>query len=200
MSSGNQVSDNRSVPSDSTIAANVLVVSATRAEARYVPAGTRLLITGIGKVAASLALTRALAQEPEITQIINIGTAGALHDQHSGLFVPSAVLEHDISSAELKQMGYPVVDRWELPSGDGTVLATGDTFVADSGRRAELATRADLVDMEGAAIAHVAAAFDIECRLIKVVTDSADEGAMDWPTLVDDAAARLGDWLVANAG
>ncbi|HCS56103.1 MAG TPA: nucleosidase, partial [Gordonia polyisoprenivorans] len=36
----------------------VLVVSATRSEARHIPDGTRLLVTGIGKVAASVALTR----------------------------------------------------------------------------------------------------------------------------------------------
>lgn len=173
----------------------VLVVSATRSEARYVPPGTRLLITGIGKIAASVALTRALTTGAGVRQIINIGTAGALHDHHSGLFVPSVVLQHDISSAELAAMGYPVTDRWEVAGGDGTVLASGDTFVADPVRRAELATTADLVDMEGAAIAHVAAEFGIECRLVKVVSDSADEGAMDWPSLVDAAARTLGTWL-----
>ncbi|MFT4126844.1 MAG: nucleosidase [Gordonia sp. (in: high G+C Gram-positive bacteria)] len=178
---------------------SVLVVSATRAEARHVPPGTRLLITGIGKVAAALALTRFLSDRPDggpvVRQIVNIGTAGALHDHHRGLYLPSVVIEHDISSTELQAMGYPVVDRWELPDGDGTVLASGDTFVADRVRRAELARRAELVDMEGCAIAHVAAAFEIECRLVKVVSDSADEAAMDWPDLVDAAAQRLGRWL-----
>ncbi|MGW0037476.1 nucleosidase [Gordonia sp. NPDC003376] len=177
---------------------SVLVVSATRSEARYIPQGTRLLITGIGKVAASMALTRELSGRPQTRQVINIGTAGALHDHHSGLFVPSQVIEHDISSAELIAMGYPVVDRWNLPDGDGTVLATGDTFVADRLRRAELAERADLVDMEGCAIAHVCAAFEVDCRLIKIVSDPADETAMDWPALVDDAARRLGDWLTGR--
>ena len=178
----------------------VLVVSATRSEARHIPDGTRLLVTGIGKVAASVALTRELSTGPAVTRIVNIGTAGALHDHHlpvghEGLFVPSAVVEHDISSTELRAMGYPIVDRWELPDGDGTVLATGDTFVADPVRRAELAAGADLVDMEGAAIAHVAAAFGVPCRLVKVVTDGADEGAMDWPSLVDEAARTLGRWV-----
>lgn len=181
--------------SENAIDPRILVVSATRSEARHVPAGSRLLITGIGKVAASLALTRELAQGRAIEHIVNIGTAGALHDHHSGLFVPSVVIEHDISSAELAAMGYPVTDRWELPEGDGTVLATGDTFVADRDRRAALAERADLVDMEGAALAHVAAAFGIDCRLVKVVSDSADESAMDWPSVVDAAARRLGQWL-----
>ncbi|GAA3695348.1 nucleosidase [Gordonia hankookensis] len=181
-----------------TIDPGTLVVAATRAEARYVPTGTRVLITGIGKVRAATALTRLLAAvggDAPVRQIVNVGTAGALHDHHSGIFQPSTVIEHDISSTELRSMGYPVVDRWEMPDGDGTVLASGDTFVADPVRRATLAARADLVDMEGCAIAHVSAEFGVPCRMVKVVSDGADEGAMDWPSLVDDAARRLGEWF-----
>lgn len=40
---------------------SILVVSATHAEAKYVPPGARLLVTGIGKIRATAALTRALA-------------------------------------------------------------------------------------------------------------------------------------------
>ena len=180
-----------------TARSSVLVVSATESEARHVPDGVRVLITGIGKIAATLALTRVLAgpDGPSIRHVINIGTAGALHDHHSGLFLPSKVFEHDLSAAELAAMGYPVTDRWDIPDGDGTVLATGDTFVADPLRRAALADTADLVDMEGAAIAHVSARFGVECRLVKVVSDNADEGAMDWPSLVDQAARVLGGWV-----
>ena len=178
---------------------DVLIVSATRAEARHIPPESRLLITGIGKVATAVALTRALSavDAPPIREIINIGTAGALHSHHTGLFLPSAVIEHDISAEALRTMGYPIVDRWEIPSGDGTVLATGDTFVADPAHRDLLAEQADLVDMEGCAIAHVAAAFGVPCRLVKVVSDGADEGAMDWPTMVDHAARVLGEWVSA---
>ncbi|MFW0787226.1 nucleosidase [Gordonia sp. CPCC 206044] len=174
-----------------------LIVAATRSEARYAPAGSRVLITGIGKVRAATTLTRVLAGSGDapIRQVLNIGTAGALHDHHAGLFLPSVVVEHDISSAELRLMGYPVVDRWEMPDGDGSVLASGDTFVADPVRRAALAADADLVDMEGCAIAHVCAEFGVPCRLVKVVSDGADENSLDWPVLVDAAARQLGDWL-----
>lgn len=166
------------------------------------PPDARLLVTGIGKVRAAIALTRTLAgaADDPITEVINIGTAGALHDHHAGLFLPSVVIEHDISSTELRSMGYPVVDRWEYSGGDGTVLASGDTFVADPGLRAQLARRADLVDMEGCAVAQVSADFGIPCRFVKVVSDGADEGAMDWPSLVDAAARDLGEWLTGEAG
>lgn len=176
-----------------------LVVSATRAEARYVPAGMRLLITGIGKVRAATALTRELTAAlagtaPPVTDVVNIGTAGALHAHHAGLFQPSTVIEHDISSAALRTMGYDIVDTHHF-DGDGSVLATGDTFIADPRVRDELSRRADLVDMEGAAIAHVCAEFGVALTLVKVVSDGADEMAMDWPSLVDVAARDLGRWL-----
>ncbi|MDY6808417.1 MAG: nucleosidase [Actinomycetota bacterium] len=183
---------------------STLLVAATRAEARHLPAGARLLITGIGKVRAATALTRTLTDarrgiDQPIAQVINIGTAGALHETHTGIFFPSTVIEHDISSIELRAMGHPMVDRWELPDGDGTVLASGDTFVADPVRRDTLARHADLVDMEGSAVAYVAAEFGIACRMVKIVSDTADEGAMDWPSVVDAAARQLGEWCAGAA-
>lgn len=184
-----------------TVYSRVLVVSATRAEAAHVPDGTRLLISGLGKVTAAIALAAALTRaahgvDEPIETVVNIGTAGALHDHHSGLFVPSRVLEHDLDAEVLAQLGYPTVSSWDLPDGDGSVLATGDSFIQDSARRAELARVADLVDMEGAAFARVGAHFGVPVRLVKVVSDSADESAVDWPARVDAAARLLGDWLV----
>jgi adenosylhomocysteine nucleosidase len=37
--------------------------------------------------------------------------------------------------------------------------------------------------------------FGVPVRLVKHVSDSADEAAMDWPALVDASAKILGDWL-----
>lgn len=123
---------------------------------------------------------------------MNIGTSGALRDGRAGLFTPSRVVEHDISAAELAAMGYHQPDEWEIPHGDGSVLATGDMFVTDSAHRARLAQRADLVDMEGAAVVAVCMEFGIPVRLVKVVSDNADEDSFDWPTVIDAAARDLG--------
>lgn len=178
-------------------APGVLVVSATRAEAAHLPPGTDLLVSGIGKVRAASALTKRLALG-DYRRVVNIGTAGALRDGHSGLFTPSRVVEHDISAAELTAMGYRVVDEWEIAGGDGSILATGDTFVADPAHRERLAVRADLVDMEGAAFAQVCDDFGIDFRLVKVVSDNADDSAMDWPKAIDAAARDLGEWLTTT--
>ncbi|MFT3661498.1 MAG: nucleosidase [Gordonia sp. (in: high G+C Gram-positive bacteria)] len=179
---------------------DVLVVSATRAEAAHVPAGARLLITGLGKVRSATALARELTAEPDrYRRVINIGTAGALHRRHGGLYLPSRVVEHDISAEALRALGYPVQDVWEIPGGDGSVLATGDTFVNDEAERDRLAARADLVDMEAAALVHVCGEFGVPIRPVKVVSDHADDAAMDWPAAIDAAARDLAAWLADTA-
>ncbi|NLV54332.1 MAG: nucleosidase [Acidimicrobiales bacterium] len=174
-----------------------LVVAAIRAEAAHVPHGTPVVVTGIGKVAAAVAVTRALATWPgdRMPRVVNIGTAGALAEHHDGLYRPSVVLNHDISADAIRELGAEVTDAIELPGGDGSVLATGDLFVTDPTTRDQLATRADLVDMEGFAVAAACAAFDVECVLIKHVSDTADESALSWNEQVDRSARRLAAWL-----
>lgn len=176
---------------------DVLVVSATRAEAAHVPDRLDVLIVGIGKVDAAVAVTAALARYPESARplVVNIGTAGALHGHHSGLYMPSTVINHDFSGEVLRSLGYPARDSLDLVDGDGTVLATGDAFVSDPEVRDALAARADLVDMEGFAVAHAAAHMGARCRLVKHVSDNADESAMAWPERVDASARVLAQWL-----
>ncbi|WP_228266642.1 nucleosidase [Ornithinimicrobium ciconiae] len=177
-----------------------LIVSATRAEAAYVPEGLPLVITGVGKTAAATAVTRALMEiERDDLMVLNIGTAGALRPEREGLFVPGRVINHDISAAALRAFDYD--PREELAVGDGglatddSVLASGDTFVADPLVRDQLAERADLVDMEGYAVAYACDALGVPVHLIKHVSDSADADAMDWPDLVDASAQVLGAYL-----
>ncbi|KAA1418337.1 nucleosidase [Mumia zhuanghuii] len=175
------------------MAAEPLVIAATAAEAAYVPAGLRLVVTGIGKVQATLVTALAVAElRPSI--VLNVGTAGAL-DGSTGLHLPSRVVNHDISAVELTALGYPVVDEIAIPGGDGSVLASGDTFVTDPAVRERLALRARLVDMEGFAVAAVAAHLGVPVRLVKHVSDQADASAMEWPQVVDASARVLGEWL-----
>ena len=171
----------------------LLVVSATSAEAAHVPPGLDLLVTGLGKTAAAAATARALATQT-YDLVVNIGTAGALHDHREGLFEPGVVLNHDLSAEVIRSLGYDPQERLEVgPS--PIVLATGDVFVTDPTVRAALAQRADLVDMEGYAVAWAARQAGVPIRLLKHVSDRADEGAMDWPTLVAASARVLGSAL-----
>jgi nucleoside phosphorylase len=176
-----------------------LVVAATRAEAAYVPAGIEVVVTGLGKTAAAVATAQALARMNNLddVQVINLGTAGALKDGLEGLHEPGTVLNHDINADAIRALGYDPQERLVVPSGDHTVLASGDVFVTDPEVRARLALTADLVDMEGYAVAYAARHFGVPVRLVKHVSDNADESAVDWPQLVDASARVLGEWLAS---
>jgi adenosylhomocysteine nucleosidase len=185
----------RSAPRMSAVT-TYLVVSATRAEATYVPDGLPVVVTGIGKTAAAVATTEALATRDRAgLTVVNIGTAGALRDGLSGLFTPGTVLNHDMNADAIRAVGLDPLETLQVDGGDETVLASGDVFVTDPVVRARLAERAHLVDMEGYAVAYACRRFGVPVRLVKHVSDSADESALDWPAQVDASAAALGEWL-----
>ena len=177
-----------------------LVVAATSAEAAHVPADLGLVITGMGKTAAAVATARALATYDDVAglTVLNIGSAGALRPGLSGIHEPGVVLNHDLSADLVRALGHDPQERLDVGESE-VVLATGDVFVSDPAVRDRLAERAHLVDMEGYAVAYAAREAGVPVRLVKHVSDAADEGAMDWPGLVELSAVALGEWLRENA-
>jgi adenosylhomocysteine nucleosidase len=178
-----------------------LVVSATAAEAAHVPPHLPLVVTGMGKTAAAAATARALASYDDLAglTVLNIGTAGALRPGLSGLFEPGVVLNHDISADLLRALGHDPQERLVVGESD-VVLATGDVFVSNPAIRDALAERAHLVDMEGYAVAWAAREAGVPVRLVKHVSDAADESALDWASMVEASAVELGAWLREHCG
>ncbi|WP_232676913.1 nucleosidase [Nocardioides sp. R-C-SC26] len=179
---------------------SILIVAATRAEAAHAPPHLPVVITGIGKTTAAIAVTRALAAHPDPSgvRVLNIGTAGALRDGVAGLHLPGVVLNHDVNAEAIRSLGYDPRERLDV-DGDPTVtLASGDVFVADPLVRERLAETAQLVDMEGYAVALAAASFGARVTLVKHVSDNADETAWEWPDVVAASAVVLGEWLRAH--
>ncbi|MFC7503749.1 nucleosidase [Nocardioides sp. CPCC 206347] len=178
-----------------------LIVAATAAEAVHVPAGFEILVTGLGKTAAATSLARHLAARGDLADlvVVNIGTAGALRDGTDGLFEVGTVLNHDINADAIRALGYDPRERLVVGASP-TVLATGDVFVTDPVVRARLADQAHLVDMEGYAFAYVAQEFGVPVRLVKHVSDNADETALEWVAMVDRSARVLGEWVAAEFG
>jgi nucleoside phosphorylase len=180
---------------------DVLVVAATEAEARYIPDGLPVLVTGVGKVSAAVAVAEALAHhagDGSSLSVVNIGTAGALRDGLSGIYAPVTVINHDLSAELIRAVGIPATDQLDVAGTHDMVLATGDSFVADVRRRSVLAERASLVDMEGFAVAWACSRRGVRCTLVKHVSDNADAGALSWSDVVDHSAAELGLWLADN--
>lgn len=176
---------------------HLLVVAAIEAEAAHVPEGQKVLITGVGKTLAAVETTRAVCEHPhrEDLVVVNIGTAGALREDVNGLHEIGTVINHDLSAEAIRQLGIDPRDRIELDPVHPMALASGDLFVTDPVVRDELATRADLVDMEGYAVALACTKLGVPVHLVKVVSDSADETAHDWSAAVDGCALELGRWL-----
>jgi adenosylhomocysteine nucleosidase len=178
-----------------------LVVSAVAGEARYVPAGVPVVVTGVGKTAAAVATARALAErDTSDLVVLNVGTTGALRDGLSGLYLPSEVVNHDINADAVRALGLDPQETLHVEGGDGTVLASGDVFVTDPVVRRRLAERADLVDMEAYGVVYACREYGVPVRVVKHVSDSADETALDWPALIDASAKVLGEWVRAEVG
>ncbi len=174
---------------------SLLVVAATRAEAAHVPDGIEVVLTGVGKTAAAVATARALAgRDLDGLTVVNLGTAGALRDGLEGLHEVGTVVNHDINADAVRALGYDPRERIRVADSE-VVLASGDLFVTDPAVRDTLARQAHLVDMEGYAVAYACQAFGVPVRLVKHVSDNADESAHDWPSLVDASARALADWL-----
>lgn len=175
-----------------------LVVSAVVGEARYVPSGVPVVVSGVGKTAAAVATARALAgRDTTNLVVLNVGTTGALRDGLSGVYLPSTVINHDLNADAIRAIGLDPQEELHVEGGDGTVLASGDVFVTDAAVRARLAERAHLVDMEAYGVVYACREYGVPVKVVKHVSDSADEAALDWPALVDASAKILGEWVTA---
>ena len=177
-----------------------LLVVATRAEAEHLGSDYPLLLTGIGRIRTAVALTEVLARGPLPREIINIGTAGALSKrcEDAGVYHVGSVSLHDFSHSAIKkltgQTAYPNLTISHAP--EAVRLTTGDVFVEDATLRRRLAKYADIVDMEGYAIAWVARRFDLPVSLIKMVSDQANKNAGKlWAEGVEECSKVMGAYL-----
>jgi adenosylhomocysteine nucleosidase len=178
----------------------LLVLAAHRLETKYFPSDIDLVLTGVGMSAAAVRATEAILSrcpDPALRHellVLNIGSAGALKDGLNGVHEPSRILNRDVDEELLRAAGFTIDNVVEL-GGDGPVLATGDSFVAGGPVRDALAARADLVDMEGYAIAVACRHLGVRLRMVKHVSDAADEAAVGWDEMVEVSARDLGRWF-----
>ncbi|MEU5216719.1 nucleosidase [Streptomyces sp. NPDC020807] len=177
-----------------------LLVLALKEEAQFLDTDLPVLLTGMGKVSAATALATVLSQGPRPSEIVNLGTAGALRPGLSGTYVVGTVIQHDFDGEFLAALvGGAYGEPMTLADGGDVVLATGDSFINDETTRARLAERASLVDMEGYALATAAELAGVPLRIVKHVSDEAGEGAdRTWRESVAVSARVLADWAATN--
>jgi len=182
-----------------------LIVVAVPEEAKSLDTTLPVLLTGMGKVNAATALALTLGRGPLPSLVVNLGSAGALRPGLRGLYVVRTVIQHDFATDLIRKLtgvvyGAPITLADGDAAADGAVvLATGDAFIADTTARDVLAERADLVDMEGYALAAAAATAGVPVSLVKHVSDEADENAArTWRDSVAVTARDLAAWAAAN--
>jgi adenosylhomocysteine nucleosidase len=140
------------------------------------PTGYTKVITGVGKVNASIALAEALSNNDSVEGVINYGSAGGFQADHKGqLLSVSAVLERDMDCTGLGLSPYVTFGEKEAliatANGAGVVCGTGDSFGPQ-------AADYDIVEMEAYALAKVCAAHNLAFHCYKYISDiSSDEDA-----------------------
>jgi adenosylhomocysteine nucleosidase len=150
-----------------------------------VPTRLKLLVTvsGMGKVAASLAC-QAQIREFKADEIVNAGACGALQSgpgyTSGAIFCIATAVEGD--HEVIGQPPQPIISDGKIDWDQRAArLITCDRPVFDDAQRQALSATADLVDMEGAAIARTAAMYQTPWTMIKGITDAA--GPSDRATL-----------------
>ncbi|WP_251455480.1 nucleoside phosphorylase [Microbacterium sp. Marseille-Q6648] len=182
-----------------------LLVAALESELVAFPAdlpGFDRLVTGPGKLQATYALTRAL-DAGEYEEIVVVGTAGAIDPRLThDVYEVGTAIQHDVTDID-GIVGQHVSLPQRVEIGDGEVaIATGDHFVDDA--EAVQVIRplgAGLVDMEAYAYAWVAGRFGVPIRILKSVSDRAqDDAHLSWQETVAACSAQLRDRIRRDYG
>jgi adenosylhomocysteine nucleosidase len=153
------------------------------------------LLTGVGKLKATYALTRAL-DAAHYDEIVVVGTAGAVDPGlPPGVYDIDGAVQHDVQDLKGVRGQHVSLPPRVTLAPQGVTIATGDSFVDDAvavGTIRGLGAR--LVDMESYAYAWVAEQFGVPIRILKAVSDSAQDGATElWDTAVIACSHQLRD-------
>ena len=149
----------------------ILVVIALEQELPgSLPSGYKKLVTGVGKVNATIALTTELCYNTTYTKVINFGSAGGSEALKGQLVGVSAVIERDMDCTPL---GLPL---YVSPGDEEQMIITqtkhDSLFVCGTGDSFYLHGEAenkdyDIVDMESYALATVCKDYEIPFRCFK---------------------------------
>ncbi len=172
-----------------------LLVFAMEQESQEAFADHDVLHTGIGKVNATYALTKRIAENrPEL--VVNMGTAGSRKHAGGAIVNPTEFIQRDM---DVSFLGFA---KFQTPFSDdpiviehgkriaalpGGVCGSGDNFDASEGAGAF-----DVVDMEAYALALICQREDIPFLCLKYVSDGADDNAdKDWNAALHRTAEAL---------
>lgn len=155
-------------------------------------------ISGIGKIYATMQLTRMLEQYPDIRKVINIGVVGALDPtlSRSQIVTVSQAHEHDgyIPDSIRESDTYLPIDIDPAPI-DGIeicTIMTGDQFIETEEKKDELFQKGGhICDMECYAYAQVCRTYDITFHAVKMVIDERSDTSQEYKKHLDSVVTNL---------
>lgn len=181
---------------------NILIVYAVEEERVYVTMPNckfHYCRTGVGKVAATIAVEHAINQHhPDI--VINIGTAGTLDYQLGSIHLCRRFIDRDMEklqnfgvsyeedfTAEIEACGF--FKHWQFDS----ICNTGDTFLTSADGTG------DVFDMESFAVARVCRNHNIPFAGVKCVTDKIGQNSIKhWEEKLAEAQLNLQHFIDTN--
>lgn len=182
---------------------NILLAMALPQEnagGRFDDLGLPIVYTGVGKVNAAIALTRALHRHGRNATVINLGSAGSHAFTAGAVVCATRFFQHDMDATALGfALGQtPFEDHTHLENGIAipglpqATCYTGDSFVTE--RHPTLPM--EIIDMEAYALAKVCQHFGMPFVSLKFITDGADgQAASDWNQAVLMSAMKLHEAL-----
>jgi len=184
--------------------ADTLFVFALEAEAGNVFAEMNTVFTGIGKVNAAIALTKAIHQrKPKL--IVNLGSAGSQGHGKGAVVCCTRFVQRDMDVTPLGFARYqtplsdiPVLLEYghEVPGLPVEACGSGDSFEINHGDAPY-----DVVDMEAYVLALIARDEGIPFVCLKYISDDAgSEAAEDWSVQVHLAAEAFKRVLFSTSG
>ena len=143
-----------------------------------------LIVTGVGKTNAAASAMLAIARGAD--RLLNIGVAGGITPRAKirSLWQIDRAVQYDFDLSTINGTPVGTLDEYQTPyfplrtggKFPTATLATADSFASGQDDMALLdSLGADVRDMEGAAIAHIAYAAGVPCTMFKSISDNARE-------------------------
>lgn len=139
------------------------------------------LFTGVGKINATMALTKYLVENPDTDLVINYGTAGGIDPDMKGMLHVGKFVQSDM---DCRDFGF---DMYQTPFETMTQEIVVDTKGFTCYTQDKFATvvpegYCNCVDMEAYALAKVCMTFDINFKCMKFISDIVGQGDQhsDW--------------------
>ncbi len=171
--------------------------------------------SGAGELKAA-ANTQLLISEFDVDVIFNFGVVGGLTGDMAvqRLCIVDQVIHYEYDTSPIDHTpigsypefpsGYIPADRnllekatQILPDAKPVICASGEKFIADPAKKAELHDKfnADICEMESAGILMTCSLSGIPCLMLKMVSDSVEGGAEEFGKEVANTSARCMDAL-----